>query len=151
MLYRIYKIENNIDRRVYIGSTTQLLYLRWNDHKKRWRKKDTTQYASSVLFDEFGYENCNIKLLEEVYCDDYNILFIEREYIDAYGDNCVNKIAPVRTKEERAKYHREWSKSHYTYIGTTQSIRAKYRVCCLSCKKELSLGCLPRHIKTVHN
>jgi hypothetical protein len=152
MKIKIYKIVNNKDDRVYIGSTKQPLYKRWNNHKNRWRKKDLPQYMSSVLFDFCGYENCCIILEAEV--DVENIEYarkVEREYIDKYESSCVNKYLPYKTEQEILTDKTQYKKNRDLIIKTDEFKQGRnMRQCCVLCKKELSISCVGRHYKLLH-
>jgi len=78
---KIYKLICDNSDLIYIGSTTQPLYKRLNEHKKR-------NISSKKLF-ELG--NVKIILIEEVKCDN-NEQLIKREqyYIDKYKNNIIN-------------------------------------------------------------
>lgn len=156
MFYRIYKIVNNMDDRVYIGITKQPLYKRWNEHKKRWRKKDTTQYTSSILFDAYGYENCKIILEEEIQVENIEHAHRkERDAIDRYKNTCVNLYRPYRTEGEInadiLKYKETRKK-----ITSTEEFRKKeaeyksVRFCCILCRKELRRDSITSHYTVKH-
>ena len=89
---KIYKIVNNVDDKIYIGSTTQPLYKRINDHRKRYRSTVPNQYATKELFDTYGINNCQIVLIEEI--EVHNVeeeRKIEREWYDKLRHLVVNK------------------------------------------------------------
>ena len=112
---KIYKIVNNIDDVVYIGSTTQLLYKRWNDHKKRSRKPEKNQYSTSTMFKKYGMENCKIVLIKEVTVKNTEELRMkEREVYDEYKSKglCINQYLPYKSVEEKKKYYQEYGLSH---------------------------------------
>jgi hypothetical protein len=69
---------------IYIGSSTQPLYKRLNQHKKR------NECSSKKLF-ELG--NVKIILIEEVKCENKEqLLKCEQYYIDKYKNNIINTI-----------------------------------------------------------
>lgn len=156
MLYKIYKIVNNLDDRIYIGSTKQPLYKRWNEHKKRWRRKDLAQYTSSILFDLCGYENCKIILEEEFEADNIEQVHKkEREVIDKHKSMCVNGRLPFKTDEEhnadKTQYYENSKKVRSTdeYKKKDQEYR-ETRFCCIVCKRELRRDGLTRHYNALH-
>lgn len=153
MLIKIYKIVNNIDKRIYIGSTIQPLYKRFGDHVKRWRRKNLTQYSSSLLFDFCGYKNCKIVLEAEEEVENLEYAKkLEREYIDKYNDVCVNKHLPYKSEDE---HQADKDRYYETRCVTTQTRDFKdlrnLRTCCVLCKCELSKASLARHYKLKHN
>ena len=98
---KIYKIVNNVDDKIYIGSTRQPLYKRINQHRCRFRSNNKCQFSSKVLFEKYGIENCSIILIEEV--DVKSIeeqRKIEREWFERLKHIAVNLQLPYITKEE---------------------------------------------------
>mgnify|MGYP003678779793 CR=1 FL=1 len=97
---KIYKIVNDENDKFYIGSTTQPLYKRLNEHKRKHNKC----MSKTLCVDLY---KCSIILIEEIECDNKIQLFRkEREYFDKYkkeGLNIVNKIRPIVEKEEKVK------------------------------------------------
>jgi len=89
-VYRIFSTKGN---KVYIGSTIQELASRWYRHCD-----GEKSYMSRVLFEEYGVEFCHIELIENVEQDQRYIR--ERFHIDN-TPNCVNKIMPYRTDDEK--------------------------------------------------
>lgn len=64
LIYKIYKITNSIDDKIYIGSTRQTLRKRMEGHKSEVRKnnkKTLSQYMKGN-----GIENFNIELIKEI-------------------------------------------------------------------------------------
>ena len=99
---KIYKIVNDVDDKIYIGSTRQPLYKRINQHRVRFRGNYKFQYSSRILFEKYGIDNCSIVLIEEV--DVKNIeeqRKIEREWYDRLKANAVNILLPCITNEEK--------------------------------------------------
>ena len=113
---KIYKIVNYENDKFYIGSTTQPLYKRINEH----RSKHNTCMSKNIGVD---LKECKIILIEAFECENkQELLKKEREYYDKYkleGINIVNKIRPIVTKEELAEqkkkykiYNREQQKQY---------------------------------------
>jgi hypothetical protein len=107
----IYKISSDKGPKVYYGSTTQTLAQRFSDHKTH------MNCSSSVLFEEYGIDNCIVEKVEEVAID----LLREREryWIDN-DENSVNIIRPWISEDERKafeeeqkEYKKEWSREWY--------------------------------------
>jgi hypothetical protein len=81
---KIYKLICDNSDLIYIGSSTQPLYKRLNQHKKR------NECSSKKLF-ELG--NVKIILIEEVKCENKEqLLKCEQYYIDKYKNNIINTI-----------------------------------------------------------
>ena len=100
---KIYKIENNIDNEIYIGSTTkQYLSQRMDNHRsnyKSWKSGKSTKVMVFDMFDKHGIENCKIVLLELVNCNTKDEL-LAREAFYIKNLVCVNKYIPLRTQKE---------------------------------------------------
>ena len=66
----VYKITNNVDKLVYVGSTTEDLNIRWSKHKEamtRAEKRDRPLYKHMR---KLGIDCFNIILLEKCRCKD---------------------------------------------------------------------------------
>lgn len=95
---KIYKIENDIDDEVYIGSTVQPLCERWGGHK---REINRNKYKCKLYqkIREYGVEHFKIVLVEEYPCDNVEQLKAkEAEYIRQMGT--LNHTIPNRTKKQ---------------------------------------------------
>ena len=69
---KIYKITDKGANKMYIGSTYQELKDRFNNHRYMYHLylKGNFNYVSVfMIFEEFGIENCEIKLLEVYPCE----------------------------------------------------------------------------------
>lgn len=101
---KVYEIICNITNERYIGSTTQRLASRLNDHKKSKRKT-----ASSQIIERGNYY---INLLEEFPCDNLEqLLKKEREWYDKLEN--INKHKPHCTREERLAQWRIFGNAYY--------------------------------------
>ena len=103
---KIYKIESHVGDKVYVGSTCkQYLSQRFQQHKttyKQWKDGIGNKITSYDLFDEYGIENCNIILIEEVPCTSKDAKNArEAHFIKEL--NCVNKYIPGRKQKEYIK------------------------------------------------
>jgi hypothetical protein len=117
-LGKIYKIVDNTNGNIYIGSTCKpYLSRRLSGHKT-----DYKRYVSGVnpnintSFEILKNENYDIVLLENFPCDDKNQLHArERHYIETL--NCVNKVHPLRTnkeyKEDNKEHLSEYNKQYH--------------------------------------
>ena len=116
---KIYKIESLLGDKIYIGSTTkQYLSQRMAGHKNdydNWKNGLRGKVMSFEMFEEYGFENCSIVLLEEVKCDSKDHLKQrESHYIRTLV--CINKNIPGRTIQEYRKDNKEslnnWQKKY---------------------------------------
>lgn len=109
---KIYGIKNDIDNRMYIGSTIMKLSDRWTAHKSAKLKKATKLYKA---FNEIGLEHFEIFLIEDVPCQSRaELLSRERYHIKQYDaiENGLNMYLSGRTKEERKEYKRQTDKAY---------------------------------------
>ena len=83
----IYKIDNLINNKCYIGKTSRSLEERWKEHL---RHRFNLDYALYRAFKKYGIENFTISLLEENIEDE--ILLNEREkyWINYFKSNNKN-------------------------------------------------------------
>jgi hypothetical protein len=101
MIYKFYIIKSDKGDKVYIGSTTQELKKRWRHHKS-----DKKVCTSSILFEEYGKDNCIIELICEIEFETIQEARKEEgRLIREAGDNAVNKVIPGRSQKE---YHNKW-------------------------------------------
>ena len=129
-LGKIYKLVSFNGDMIYIGSTClPRLCTRFQTHVqdyKSWQKDNSRgKVRSYVLFDEYGYENCQIILLENVKANNKDELRIrERYYIETM--DCINKNIPNRTDKESNKAYRDANKE---VINEKQNMKCICDVC----------------------
>ena len=99
----IYKIEDNTDHRLYIGSTSRTLTRRLQDHK------DKKNCAAYEIIETGDYIICEIEK-----CDSENRRYREQFWIDN-SDNCINKQRALRTPEQKKEYQKVYDKILYNY------------------------------------
>ena len=110
-LGRIYKIINNVNDDVYIGSTKQKLSSRMSSHRshyKKWKKGIEGLCVSYLMFDSVGVENCKIILIEDYEYEDKEHLK-KREQFHIDNNICINKIRAHRSPE----YYQEYIQEYY--------------------------------------
>jgi hypothetical protein len=154
---KIYRINSTVGKKVYIGSTTLELTVRWSKHKQ------SKNYASSrLLLEEYGVETCSIELLEEVKEDERDRR--ERYWIE-FHLTAVNERLPGRVFQERYEQNRQsildkvksWTvinkQYRKEYVDEWYKLN-KARICakvlCPQCSKEMNKSSLSAHIKR-HN
>jgi hypothetical protein len=78
---KIYKLVNNVDDKIYVGSTCNLLRVRKSGHKDKSTKQvDRRVYAH---LNAIGWDNVQIVLIEEFPCDNkMHLLKRERYWVD---------------------------------------------------------------------
>tara|TARA_E500000318_G_scaffold105612_1_gene112691 strand:+ start:362 stop:907 length:546 start_codon:yes stop_codon:yes gene_type:complete len=95
---KIYKIVCNETGKVYYGSTIKKLKYRINNHIN----ERTCESKQIINRNNYYYE-----LIENYSCNnEYELKSRERWYIE--NNDCINKVIPIRTKEEIKEYQKKW-------------------------------------------
>jgi hypothetical protein len=99
-LSKIYKIIDNTNGNIYVGSTCEpTLAKRLSKHVHSYHRYLNKKYAFITSFDILKNNSFQIILLEEFPCENRMQLHRrERHYIDTL--NCINKFHPTRTDAE---------------------------------------------------
>ena len=101
----IYRIRSNKGNKVYYGSTTSTLSHRFAAHRCAYLRPSEWECSSSILFKEYGIDDCIIEQVEEV-ADDL-IKQRERHWI-SIDENCINIVKrPCVSEEEKKEKHIE--------------------------------------------
>ena len=96
---KIYKIIDNTNGNIYIGSTIQSLHKRKSQHKAEGNKK----CMSKFIIKNGDYD---MVLIENYPCESKEELHIrERYYIE--NNDCINEMIPSRTGQEWYQINRE--------------------------------------------
>ena len=96
---KIYKIVDNTNNNVYIGSTCKTLKYRLTEHKSAYKRFLKGLHGNTKSFDIIKNNDYKIELLEN--CDiktKQELIARERFYID--NNECLNKIVPGRTNKK---------------------------------------------------
>lgn len=104
---KIYKIEPIVDHdenEIYIGSTCKTLDDRFKTHKACYnlylrQDKKVAFTRSFILFEKYGYDNCEIVLLEDYPCESKNELRLREAYYIKLLKN-INHNIPLQTLKE---------------------------------------------------
>ena len=99
MIYKIYKIINEINDEIYIGSTKQTLSARMSGHRRKSKNEKCKNRVLYQLAETHGWNRFKIILIEEFECKNNEERFRkEQHYIDelkpvlnkynAYGSRC---------------------------------------------------------------
>ena len=103
---KIYKITNDFNDDVYIGSTCDRLVKRFNSHKREARKENSKNRPLYKLINEVGFERFRIQLIEDFPCNDkYELRQREGHFIRQLGT--LNKKIEGRTVKEYYKDNKE--------------------------------------------
>ena len=99
-LGKIYKIVDNTNENIYIGSTCeQYLSNRLGGHRTGYQRYINGKHNFVTAYEILKNDNYDIVLIESYPCDDKMQLHArERHYIETL--ECINKIHPTRTSKE---------------------------------------------------
>ena len=119
---KIYKIVSDECDAVYYGSTTRTLMARLWRHKSKfneWKNNGGKKCAICKYFDEYGFDNFRIELVEDYPCDNGEQLRMkEQEYLDA--NECVNEqrayTSPEDARIQMLKYQQDYYQEHQAQI-----------------------------------
>jgi adenylate kinase family enzyme len=162
---KIYKITNDFNDEVYIGSTCDTIVKRFSMHKKSCLTEEKKYRPLYKLMNDIGFNRFRIELICEYPCEDkYQLRQKEGEYIRTLGTlNCniagrSNKQYTEDNKEKIDKYHKEYRETHKKVIAERDKkyyeqnkeailTRQKQEVIC-ECGCPISVVHLPRHRRT---
>ena len=150
---KIYKIVDNINDNVYIGSTCYSLKTRLSVHKSAYKRFLNGLGGNTKSFDVLKnndykielIENCNIKTKQE-------LLARERFYIK--NNECLNKNIPGRTDKEIQQYQKDYKKTNKDkidnfnkayYIRNKEKLEEKFEC---ECRGKYTHANKSHHIKT---
>jgi group I intron endonuclease len=103
---KIYKITNDYNDDVYVGSTCDTLVKRFSSHKSNMNCKEKFNRSLNVLMREIGKERFRIELIEDYPCKDkYELRQREGHYIRELGT--LNSLIAGREKQENYQENRE--------------------------------------------
>lgn len=95
---KIYKLVNDVDDKIYVGSSCNILSTRFGWHKKAAKLNPDRRVYNHL--NEIGWESVKIILVEEYPCDSKKHLEArERYWIETLKPE-LNKKVPTRTKNE---------------------------------------------------
>ena len=150
---KIYKIESHQGDKIYIGSTTkQYLSQRLVAHRKDytyWKeiRINKGKMRSFELFDEYGLDNCFITLIESFPCDSRDELTArEAHYIKSM--QCVNKVVPMRTRQEYREDNRQVLRDKSIEYYNDNKDKLNSKITC-ECGSVLAFRKKSKHCKTI--
>ena len=152
---KIYKITNDFNDEVYVGSTCDTLVKRFSAHKGKRNSKDVAHRPLYTLMREIGVDRFRIQLLEEYPCEDkYQLRQREGYYIRQIGT--INQLEAGRTHKEYYEENKEICKERCKIQEQKESMketRKQYRetVCkkpfICECGCEITRHSLSRHLR----
>lgn len=128
---KIYKLVCDNKDKIYYGSTVQLLCQRIAKHKNHLKSYKSGRRTHCYSFDLFELGNVKIILVENYPCESKEeLLMRERYYIE--NNDCVNKYMPIRSKDEKKTYKKQYDidnkdKNHQTYVSNKETISEKQK------------------------
>tara|TARA_R110000823_G_scaffold36288_1_gene99188 strand:+ start:373 stop:846 length:474 start_codon:yes stop_codon:yes gene_type:complete len=140
---KIYKLVNNVDDKIYVGSTCSTLSKRKGNHKSSAKHKDYTVYRH---LNEVGWENVNIVLIEECECKNKDELHKrERYFIDELKPD-LNINLPNRkyVGQFNLDYKKAWREKNKAEIN--QKAKQNKHIC--ECGTTVQNSGKARHKKT---
>lgn len=124
---KIYRLVNDVDDEFYVGSTCLSLPKRLYYHKQDARRGILPAYQH---FNNVGWENVKIILIEEYACDNkMELERQERKWIEELKPT-LNKVVPTRTRQEYRNDNREVlrEKKKQYYESNKETINQKNRL-----------------------
>ena len=125
---KIYKIINDVNDLIYIGSTTQSLSRRFSEHKKDNIRK--LQFIIYKAFKEIGVEHFKIILIEEYPCENRDQLRArEQYYIELFksNKNGYNKYCAKRSRREYYENNKDLISTKYKEYYDNNKNRMRLR------------------------
>jgi Uri superfamily endonuclease len=119
IIYKVEPIENGDEGDIYIGSTMLTLKERITRHKSSYKRFINKQNKHKItiynIFNKYGYENCNFKIIENLENEtkeDLKIELFKKEAFNIKNIKCVNKYIPLRNNKQYRNDHRERLREH---------------------------------------
>ncbi len=103
---KIYKITNDLNNDIYVGSSCDTLIKRFSYHKKDSKKEKNEGLPFYKLMNEIGHTGFRIQLIEDYPCEDiYQLRQREGHFIREMGT--LNLVIAGRTRTEYKQDNRE--------------------------------------------
>lgn len=122
---KIYKIVNDIDNEIYVGSTCQLLCKRIQEHFKK--SKDINTIKSNKLYmkiNQIGKLHFKIILIEKCPCNDKEELLKREDYWRITLQAQLNSIACLLTHDQKKE---KWRILRKKYCSKNQELLTERR------------------------
>ena len=132
---KIYKLVNDVDNDIYVGSTTTSLSMRKSKHVNSAKtRSDRCVYEH---LNEIGWDNVKIILIENFPCDSREELVARERYWFEQLQPTLNIQCPGRNKKE-------WNIAYYEKIKQRQALKAL----CVVCNKLVTKVYMNNHNQT---
>ena len=149
---KIYKITNDYNDEVYVGSTCDLLTKRFSNHKKGINCKTKQNRPIYKLMNEIGFERFRIELIEDYPCTDkYELRQREAYYIREIGT--LNSKIECRTQKQYQEDNKEQiqkNKQEYYEANKDKLLeRQNEKITCTACGSIIRRGETARHKRSI--
>jgi hypothetical protein len=147
---KIYKIVNNIDQLIYVGSTIKSLSQRFSVHKCEAKRSPNIKLYKH--FAKHGIDHFEIILIKLFPCNNRTELDIEEERIKIRLNAQLNTNRAHQTseqlKEQIKEYQKEYQNEYYQNNRAKIRLRNNERLFCTYCGKTYAKANKSRHCKT---
>jgi group I intron endonuclease len=125
---KIYKITNDFNNDIYVGSTCDTLVKRFSNHKKDSKKERNEGHPFYKLMNELGHTRFRIQLIEDYPCEDtYQLRQREGHFIREMGT--LNLVIAGRTRTEYNQDNKERiNEKHKEYKKNNQDKIKQYNI-----------------------
>lgn len=118
---KVYKIiEKSSKIPIYVGSTIQTLEIRWKEHKKSIKCKNSKNRKIYKMIKLHGIQNYELIEIETVVCDSI-IELRDSEKIWILKLNTINEGCniqlPNKTRQKKLEHSRNYNRKHKKYIN----------------------------------
>jgi group I intron endonuclease len=120
---KIYKIVNDINDDIYIGSTIKQLSNRMGEHRST-LKKNQKRKVYKVMF-ELGIEHFRIILVEEYKCDNIDQLRAREDYFIQLMKPSLNTYSAILNEETYKERRRQYEIEYRKIPLTAEKIKQK--------------------------
>jgi hypothetical protein len=146
---KIYKIVNDIDKLIYVGSTIRPLNSRFTEHK--YEAKRSPNIKLYKHFAELGIEHFKIKLIKNYPCADRTALDIEEERYKLMLNAQLNMIRAHQTAEQRKDQLKEYQNEYYQNNRAKLRLKQNERILCKICGKTYTRSHKSDHCRSKHH
>jgi hypothetical protein len=143
---KIYKIINDIDKLIYVGSTIETLNRRFSEHK--YEAKRSPERKLYKHFAKLGIDHFEIKLIKNYPCAGRTALEIEEERYKIMLNAQLNTIRAHQTAEQRKDQLKEWQAQNYQKNRVKINLKNNERLFCKICGKTYTRANKSQHCRT---
>ena len=148
---KIYKIINTVDDKIYFGSTTRKLNLRFNNHRSDCKKVKNATFPLYQHMNKLGIDKFMIVLVETVPCNNIKELEAKEKQYILNNKSSLNKKVPLRTDKEYRETNKDiiHNKTKRFRVEHKEEITLmRKRRCVCECGTDIIKDSKARHQKT---